>query len=733
MKTVLELDYEGLSEVDLTKFGLDRYTSHPSTKGTLCSYAFNGATPKLWDHNEGPFPRELKEALEDPHVEKWAFNAQFERVFTQRVMKINTPYEGWRCAMVLGHMHAFTGTLDMMVRQCGLPDDKNKLADGKRLIRKFCMPQKVTKNQPYVWRDCWTDPEDWEIFRQYCVQDLIAERAFKNRLMPYPVPPEEWKIYEYDQMINDRGLPIDLDFVENAIVMSDRRKAELTDILEQITGLSNPNSPKQLTGWLVDRGYPFEDINKDTVKKVLAENGGADFDTTGRLKEVTSWVVDQGRPYSLLDAPGEGSLSQDVIDTLLIRQQAARTSVTKFKKLRDTHVDGYFRFGFQYGGAARTLRWAGRGFQPHNLMRTPKFMEPDKDMLNSGVPADYVLDTITNMIREGDYEALALMVNEPMEAIAGAGRSAIRAPDGYEIVAVDLSSIESRVLAWLAGCERLLNVFRTGKDPYIDFATDFYEKAYELVTKRERQDSKPAVLGAGYRLGGGDLKNGKRTGLWGYAENMGIQLTREQSHKAVRKFRNAYPEIPKLWYALEDAAMRAIRNPSRPAVPIIKLDGGKSFRVPVQFEMRKPYLEVILPMRWPSGEQRRLRYKAPRIQQVTHIGRDGEEFTKPSVTYMGMIQGTRKWARMETHGGKFVENIVQAIARDVLAMGLMRAMNEDWPLFGHVHDELMALVRKGSNQFSVEALREIMIAAMEGLEGLLLDAAGSAVQFYRKD
>lgn len=702
----LEMDYETGSEIDLKVRGLDVYSKHPSTKALMLGYSLNGSRLKCWDSNEDKFPAEIKEALLDPTVEKRAFNAQFERVITREVLKIDTPYEGWRCTMVLGHMQAFTGTLEMMGSQVGLPFEKLKLADGKRLIKKFCMPQKMTKASPLRWRDAWTDPEDWELFKSYCIQDVVAERAIWDRLVKFPVPPEEWRLYEYDQMINDRGLPIDMEFVENAIIMSDRRKLELTEELYNITGLSNPNSPAQLTQWLVARGYPFGDINKDTIKKVLTENEEANFDE---------------------------KLSEEVVSALLVRQQGARTSVTKFKKLRDTQVEGRFRFGFQFGGAARTLRWAGRGYQPHNLMRTPKFMESDKDLLKSGVEADYILDTITNFIRQGDYEALALMVKEPMEAIAGAGRSAIRADEDHEIVSCDLSSIETCVIGWLAGSERLLNVFRSGKDPYIDFATDFYEIPYEQVTKSQRQVCKPPVLGCGFRLGGGDLKEGKRTGLWAYAENMGVQLTREQSHKAVKKYRTSFPEVPRLWYALEDAAKRAIRNPGRPAAVIVKLEGGGTFRAPVMFEMMKPYLTVILPMKWPSGENRRLYYKAPRISMTKIVGKDGEYFEKESVSYMGMMQGTRKWCRLFTHGGKFVENIVQAIARDALAMGLTRAMEAGWPLFGHVHDELMAMILKGSKEFTVEGLRQLMIEVIKGLEGLPLNAAGSAVAFYRKD
>lgn len=709
MRTTLELDYETASEIDLKARGLDVYSSDPSTKALMCAYAFDGGSVKLWTVDDGPFPKELSQALADPDVEKWAFNAQFERIVTKRVQKIATPYQGWRCAMVLGHMQAFTGSLDMMVRQAKLPDDLNKLKEGKRLIRKFCGPQRVTKNNPLRWRNSWTDPEDWQLFCDYCVQDVIAERAFKKRVLDHLIiPPEEWEIYEYDQEINDRGLPIDMDFVENAIQMAARRKAELTDELRELTGLSNPNSPVQLTAWLRDRGYPFSDLGAKTVLKVITE--------------------EQERAKA-----GNPTLPEEVMEALEKRQAVARTSTSKFVKLKQTVVGGRFRFGFQYGGASRTLRWAGRGFNPQNLMRTPKFMEPDKSMREAGVEPDFTLDMITNFIREGDYEMVRLSAKEPLEAIAGAGRSAIRAADDEEIISCDLSSIESCVLAWVSNCERLLNVFEKGLDPYIDFGTFLYEKKYEEVTKRERQDSKPAVLGCGYRLGGGELKEGKRTGLWGYAEGMGVQLTRAASHKAVRKFRDAYPEIPKLWYALEEAAIRAVRNPHKPTVPMIKMPDGSMFRVPVMFEMRKPFLTIILPVTWPSGKQRRLWYLFPKIQKVQITGADGETFEKEALTYMGKLQNGQGWVRLNTHGGKITENIVQAIARDALAVGLVRAMRAGWPLIGHVHDELIALVKKGSNMFTGAALRELMIKAVKGLKGLPLNASPSTYQFYRKD
>lgn len=708
MKTILHLDYETKSGTDIKVHGLDRYLRDPEAAVLMAAYSFDDGPDIHWDANDGPIPAELKEALLDPHVERWGFNASFERLATRRLLKIKTPYEGWRCAMVLGHMQSFVGDLDLMGQRVGLPLDKQKSARGKALIRIFSVPQKITKTNPHRWRTRETDPELWEEFCQYNIQDNVAERALVKRLIKYPVPDFEWRLYEIDQRINDNGLPIDMDFVENAIQMSDRRKAELTKQLARLTGLANPNSPVQLTEWLRDRGYPFGDIRKDTVKKVLAEDSDRHQD---------------GDP---------GILEPEAHKALLLRQQTARTSVRKFTALKkavtfsgNDYTQGIFRGGFQFDGAARTGRWAGRRLNPQNLTRTPKEIEEDaKYGTLHGVRSDFHLANVTNYIRTGDYEALALYVKEPMDALAGTVRSAIRPPEGYELLTCDLASIESCVIGWVSNCERLLNVFRTGKDAYKDFATTLYNKDYEDITKEERTNSKPAVLGAGFRLGGGELREGKRTGLWGYAESMGIDLTREESHKAVRLFREGYPEIPKLWYALEEAIMRSIRT-GRPAVPIIKI-GSKSFQVPVRIEMLKPYLTIILP----SG--RRLYYHKPRIMKRTLQGNDGP-YTKEGITYMGQPQGTKRWERLDSHGGKFTENIVQAIARDILAVGLVRAFEAGFRLVGHVHDELIAMVRKGAKYLTKELLRKLMISDMEETyPGLPLNAEASAIDFYRK-
>lgn len=687
MADALHLDYETRSEIDLKKVGLDVYSAHPSTQILMGAWAFGQGEVCHW---EGPnIPREVAEALADPEVEKRAFNAQFERVITRRVAKIKTPVKNWRCTMVKAFSQSYFGTLEMIGAQIGLERDKLKDKRGSALIKLFSAPQKITRKQPNRWNDSFTNPNEWDEFCEYNIQDVVAEREIWNWLDQYEMGPHEWDLYELDQIINDRGLPIDIQFVRNAIQMANRRKAELTASLKRVTGVDNPNSPQQLLPWLKERGYRFDDLQKASIEKSITE-----------AKE------------------GVGDLTKPAVKVLGMRRQVARTSVKKYDAVERALGPGdRFRFGFQMNGASRTGRWAGRRYQPHNLARTPKDLE-----------ADFLLEAVTEVIRQGDYEALNLYTSEPMEALAGVARSAIRAEDGYELRPADLSAIETCVIAWIAGCERMLEVIRSGKDPYKDFGTELYQKAYDDITKKERTDSKPAVLGCGYRLGGGDLKDGKKTGLWGYAENMKINLSKEESHRAVKIFRRAYPEYPKLWYALEEAVKHTVKT-KRACVPTFTIDGRK-VTVPVRMEFKAPYLIIRLP----NG--RPLYYKNPRIEKRALPGvkdDDGNQVFKDNLTYMGQIQGTRKWGRISSHGGKITENIVQAIARDVLAIILRRAHKDGFYLVGHVHDEAIPVARKGDNYFTVERMIELMKRPIRWAPGLPLGAAGWSGPFYKKD
>jgi DNA polymerase len=697
--TTLRLDYESKSEEDLKVKGLDIYSSHPSTKIILCSFVFdNDSTPELWDSESGkPFPKEVRRALESKDVVKKAFNAQFERVMTKRVLGIDTPYKNWRCTMALAYSLSFTGGLADVAMQMGLPLDMQKDKRGKQLIQLFCKPQKVTANQPHLWRDSLTNPLEWEDFGEYCVQDTVTERAIDIRLSKFYVPEDEWKLYELDQKINDRGLPIHMGFVNNAIEMSARRKAELKAELKRHTGLANPNSGAQLLKWLKPQGYPFEDLQSDTVKKVL--------------KESKHLITDEAEV------------------ALRLRQNASKTSVAKYSTLKKIAVDlgegVRFRFGFQFAGAQRTQRWGGRRFQAHNLPRTPKMIEE--------LPK---LSAATDYIKNNDYEMLSLCVGEPMLALVGCIRSSIQAPEDRILRVCDLSSIETCVIAWLANCKRLLKVIRAGYDPYKDFAvmmyhgcyaafgTPEYEEAYAKVTKEQRNNSKPPMLGAGYRLGAGEIKAGKKTGLWGYAEGMNIDLQQQECVRSISAYRTGYLEVPDLWTTYERAIEHCLKT------------GDTVTEGPIQFSFKKPFLRIRLP----SG--RYLYYFKPRMmrkkfQKETGTDEFGvtqyETWYKNSFTYMGKQQGTNKWTRVDSHGGKIVENLVQAIARDILKYGLLDADEEGFDIVGHVHDEILAQEAENDSYHTVELLGKCMTRSRSWAPGLPLGFGGWEGYFYRKD
>lgn len=694
----LFIDFETYCDLDLKKVGLDRYSAHESCEVLMCAYALpDSEYIDMWDASEGPMPRALREALADDTIEIHAFNAQFERVIMNRVLGIKPKLNRWRCTMVLAYMHSFVGDLDRVAKQLELAEEFHKDAEGARLMRMFSFPQRITKNQQLKRLDANTHPGEWEAYKSYCVQDVIAEMAIDARLdrPQYPIPEREWRFYHLDQLINDRGMPVDLSFIEGAIELSDKRKAILFRQMSRLTGLQNPNSGAQLLPWLKERGYPYDDLKKDSVKKVLTAHGGV---VDGTLKKT------KGELYPIL--------TDDCVDALKLRQASARTSVRKYNALlARVGEDKRIRFVFQFCGASRTGRFAGRGFQPQNLT-TLRLPGDEKHHVT-------IMEQLIEIIRERDYDSLALYMKEPLDALAGLVRSAIRAERKMQLVVCDLASIESVVIGWVAGCERLLNVFRDGKDAYKDFATELFQILYDEVTKDQRKKAKPATLGAGYRLGGGEIRDGKKTGLWGYGENMGVDMTRKEAHKAVAVFRRVYKEIPSTWYALEDAIKKTIRTQRVTTVG------------PITFTYTKPYLMCHLP----SG--RVIYYLKPQIRKrpFRYVDRDtGEEVVtmKDSISYMGKQQNGSAWTRIESHGGKFIENIVQAIARDILREGLLAMHDAGFYLIGHVHDEAVAEEELGSN-FDLEHMKECMIRAIKWLKKCPLNAAGFVGKFYRKD
>lgn len=671
----INLDYESKSRVNLKTQGLDRYSADPSTGLLMASYAINDGKVKHCELQRGQkWPGELRDALEDPKVMKWAFNAQFERVMTARVAKIKTDYNSWRCTMAYAYMLGFSGDMMLVGKTIGLPAHLLKDAEGSRLIQKFCKPQKVTKNNPIEWHTDRTDPEDWWDFCGYNVQDTVTEMAIKHRLERYKVLQSEWDMYALDQYINDTGVNIDIDFAHAALELAERRKPQIIEQMKDLTRLGNPNSPAQLTKWLKERGYPFDDLRSDTVKKVIRESEELDVD-------------------------------EDVVEVLKLRQNSAKSSIAKYKTMLDAAGrDGRFRYSLQFAGASRTNRWAGRRIQTQNLPRTPKMIEKEVD-----------LKIVNKMIHNRDLDALGLYVGEPMDALVGCIRSAFIPTPGYKFVVSDLASIESVVIGWLTGCKWFLNTLAIGHDLYRSFAAEWLHIPYE-ETLPHRSKAKPATLGAGFRLGGGDIgEDGKKTGLWGYAENMGVHMTREESHASVAAFRDLCPEIVQSWYDLERAVFKVIRT-----------------KKPVEWgclviEYHKPFLTIRLP----SG--RKIYYFRPRIVTRKMKNRAGEEYFKENFQYEGKVDGTNKWGKIFSHGGKLVENIVQALARDILAAGLKAAHRAGFRIVMHIHDEIVTEVKEGDTGLTLDKLMECMKAALPWAPGLPLGAAGWEGYFYRKD
>lgn len=701
--TELHLDWETASEVDLTKVGLDVYSAHPSTRILMGAYRIDDGRLNHWQPHERPMPGELKEGLEDPEVYKWGFNVLFERMIAKRVAKLRITRRRWRCSQTLAYMMSFMGDLKEIGQQISLGIDEQKMKDGKRLIRKFSLPQKITRNQPNEWRNWITDPDDWAIFGEYNCQDVVAEEGILKRLRHYYIPDWRWEDYEMAEEINDRGAPINMDFVQNVIWMSARRKAELLSRMQRITGVENPNSVSQLLPWLQEHGYPRSDLQKHTVSKIIK------------------------------DKVGDKAMQR----VLRLRQWASRTSVSKAEKaVQCVGADSRIRFLFQFAGAGRTNRFAGRQVQSQNMMVTPKILDAEED--------DTLLASVTNSIVQGRYDGLDLMLGEPMIGLTGCMRSMFYVPEGDDMIAVDLKSIESAVIAWVTGCERLLQVFYDGRDPYKDFGTEFYRKAYDDITRAERGICKPPALGCGFRLSGGQIfDDGTKSGLLAYAENMNVDMTEEEANRAVKIYRNMYPEIPQFWKDNETAIRQVLRSHQPYELGYLK------------FHYRKPFLLIRLPSGRdifyykPQIEKRRVTTKRMiKVKVKFHPDRDDlienwgyspedvieepETYIRHTFTYMGKDQKTTQWRRLDGHGGVTTENIVQAIAYDVLMekMRMLKALG--YPMIMHAHDEITAQIRRGSNRFTLAEMIEVFKAPIAWAPGLPLGGSGWQGPFYRK-
>lgn len=657
----VHLDYETFSEADLLKVGGAAYARHPSTKILMASWAYAEGDAKQWDYEDGPMPQELVDILENKegrylvHAQNAAFEILITLYNASWVNNIDVPYaeseldefegrqelltwlKNWRCTMVMGFGLSMPGALADVGIILGLDESLLKTAkEGKRLIRQFCVPNRKTKANPSgIWNRA-NDPENWGYFLDYNKQDVIAERANFNRLKAYnPMPGIEWEMWHVDQLINLTGMPIDQKLVEAAIAVDAKVQDILKGELKQLTGLNNPNSVKQFVKWMKANGIPAKDARKETITALIKE----------------------------------GDLGPKQTRALELRQVTSKTSVSKYEALKRAaggpDNDGILRGVYQYGGAQRTRRWAGRIFQPQNLPRgVLKTLQQ--------------MQTAIRLLKTEDLELLELLygsVDALPDILSSVIRNAVVAPEGKTLTVADLASIETIMTWWAAGATTQMDKVRKGLDAYIAFGTKLLEKPYDAITKAERTYCKPAVLGCCYRLGG--------PGLVAYAESMGVKMTKKEGYRAVDIYRDDNPEVVALWDSLETAFKTCLTTGENQVV------NGK-FR----FRIKKPCVFIDLP----SG--RSLCYVQPKIlpRVIKYEDRKtGRMISKDimSITYMGIDQYTRKWARQDTHGGKLLENIIQAVARDVLRDALVALSKEpEIKTIGHVHDEAITVTPK---------------------------------------
>lgn len=706
MQEVWHIDVESRSAVDLIKVGAHYYARHESTEVTLFALSIGREDPVAFDLLSGDqLPDWLVSGLEDPNILKLAFNAPFEIQVITHAMGIPTPPEQWMDVAVLARSLSVPGKLAQVGERLGLPAEDLKQAHGTALISYFCKPMTPPpKGGGYRFRDPRADLDRWNQFKEYNLQDVVAERAIFDAIKPYlryTYNREQHELWLLDYKINDAGLPVDTDYVDAALELDEGYRAQLINRSKLVTGLDNPNSVPQLMAWLNSEGFAAPDLTKDTVARLLV------------------------RP----------DLPSGVRTVLELRQQLSKTSVKKFKvfSAQTDPCDGRLRGAFSYMGAARTGRWAGGGVQPHNLPGATVGGVDEVDEIQAQI------GRIRTLVLRGDYATMDMLYPSVYEALTSTVRSAIAAPADKMLCVADLSSIETVIIGWLSGCARILDLFRTGKDAYKDYATEVFRIPYEQVSKAQRKFAKPPVLGCGFGLGA--------FGLVAYAEGFGVDLSElftsddidlipetegggryqhasdvpkalkavAAAQKLVNVYRGSYPEVPRWWGQLKQAAFHAVEQ------------RGSASAGSVSYTYEHPYLFCRLP----SG--RHLAYLNPTVGWVEH-----PQFGRvKTLSYDGLDQTTRQWVRVHTHKGKLAENIVQAVARDILGYGLRNADAEGFEIVGHVHDESITLVDYVSQperrQQKLDKLIECMTDLPPWAAGAPVGAAGWVGKFYMKD
>ena len=639
----LSIDIETYSSVNLQKAGVYKYAESPDFDILLFGYSVDGGAVQVIDLACGEkIPAEIADALSDESVIKWAFNAQFERVCLSNYLDTWLSPDSWHCTMVWSATLGLPLSLEGVGAVLGL--EKQKLTEGKNLIKYFCVPCAPTKTNGGRTRNLpQHDMEKWEQFKAYNLRDVETEMSVQKKLTRFPVPDFIWNEYHLDQEINDRGIGLDMTLVEQAIAIDSISRKSLTQRIQNLTDLDNPNSVAQMKGWLSDNGLEMDTLGKKAVAETLKT------------------------------AP------KHLADVLSLRQMLAKSSVKKYTAMQTAVCkDSRARGMFQYYGANRTGRFAGRIIQLQNL--------PQNHMSD--------LADARALVRSGNYDALELLYDDIPDTLSQLIRTAFVPQDGRKFIVADFSAIEARVLAWLAGEKWRMQVFADGKDIYCSSASQMFGVPVEKhgINGHLRQKGKIAELALGY---GGSVGALKSMG----ALEMG--LTEEELQPLVNAWRNANPMITAMWWDID----RAVKTTVREHIPT-EVAG-----------LKFTYESGFLFMKLPSG--RRLAYVKPRMG----INQFGSE----SVTYEG-VGATKKWERLESYGPKFCENAIQAIARDILMYAMQTLRN--CSIVAHVHDELII---EADRRMSLSAVCEQMGRTPPWAKGLLLRADGYECDFYKKD
>ena len=658
----IEIDIETYSDIDLSKAGVYRYTESDAFDILLFGYSIDGGEVQVVDLTKGEaVPDEVLDALSDNSIIKWAHNSQFERVclsawlrkyhpdkfssysITEDTVSDYLDPQGWRCSLVWAAYMGLPLSLDKVGEVLKL--ENRKLKEGKDLVRYFCTPCRPTKTNGMRTRNLPEhDSDKWELFKEYNRRDVEVEMQIQEKLHKFPVPDYVWDEYHLDQEINDRGILLDMTLVRAAIDMDDRAKTELTARLKELTHLDNPNSVVQMKDYLASKGIETESLGKKQVMQLITE------------------------------------VPDDMKEVLRLRQMTAKSSVKKYQAM-ETAVcrDGRARGMFQFYGANRSGRWAGRIIQLQNL--------PQNHMDD--------LAEARELVKASDYDAVTMLYDSVPDVLSELIRTAFVPKPGFKFIVSDFSAIEARMLAWLSKEKWRMDVFAKAKaDIYCESASAMFgvPVVKHGVNGHLRQKGKIAELALGY---GGSVGALKAMG----ALEMGLEESELQP--LVNKWRNANPAITAFWWAVDNAAKTAVKNRTTAETHGIR------------FEYRSGMLLIHLP----SGRQ--LTYVKPKIGE--------NQFGGESVTYMGVGAG-KKWERIESYGPKFVENITQALSRDVLCYA-MRTLSHSF-ICAHIHDEL---VIEASEGVSLDAVCDQMGRTPPWADGLILRADGYETYFYKKD